>query len=182
MKSKIPWIISAIVAVILAGVVSIFAPAYMQQTKQIDTLTTQRDEYHSKVQELTVTVSGMKESTSKRSASGMVREPIDMGNGKIAYREASWRTSGMESVKESVTQALKEFQSVQTLTQTVTITVKEKESKTVRRAKLDIGIGYSTDNKLSGLLGYGSIIGVWIAGKTDWKRITEGIGGVKVSF
>jgi hypothetical protein len=189
MKNKTLWIVLAFVAVILAGIISIFAPSYMKQSKQIDELTIQRDEYHSQVQTLSATVSDMKESTSKRSASGTIREPIDMGGGKIAYREASWKTSGMDSVKESVAQALKEFQSVQTLTQTVTITAHETETKTVRRAKFDVGLGYSTDNKLAGMIGYGSIIGVWIVGKSNIHnvrfsniKINEGIGGLKISF
>jgi hypothetical protein len=180
-KERLPWVIAGIAIILMAVLGSIFAPAYKQKTKEVDSWKETSNCYQLKYQEQVAVNQRLRESLSKHSHIETVKEPV-FNNGQVAYRETFIQTEDVDSAKESVSQSMSQAQHNQAAEANSYSQASIKETTTTKRAKFDVGIGYSTDQKVCGMLGYGSLLGVWIVGKSNMKSLTEGLGGVKLSF
>jgi len=188
-KKSLPlWVYGAIVAVILAGLSAFLAPAYKQTIKERDTYKAQASEYATQIATLQKRVDTLTESVSKSYISGTIKVPVWGPKGDLAYRTATYKAYNMNSAKAQITDTLSSVASSSSGSSSVTETVHVKDTTTIKRMAIDVGLGYSTTATWWTYFGariFGPI-GAFAEAELDptkgFKLFRQGVGGVKLSF
>lgn len=182
-KTTLYLLIAALAA--LGGITAWLGPSYFHSLKVSASKDVTIDQQHVQIVELKAELDATRKERSENWTRGSIKEPVMLAGGVPAYRTVKWETKSTSEIESRVRAALAQAQmgaSSMTTEDHESITTKE---KTVKRSTVDVGLGWGSEGRFSGLLGARVLgpLGCWGSVAVDpGGRVDSSSVGAKLSF